>query len=328
MKVAVLGAGSFGCSIAQVLSDNKNDVLLWDFLPANAEKLRETRCNPYIKDAFINEDIEITSDLTDVSDVEMVVYVVPSFALRSTGEKIKELGFDDKVQVICTKGIEASTMKTGLEIFSNDLGFRGNVVILSGPTHAEELALKKITTIVSTCCDLETAELVQKHFSCEYLRVYTQTDVTGVEILGGAKNVLAIAAGICDSHPNLGDNAKAALLTRGLRELTIIGKFEGAKESTFYGLTGMGDLIVTAMSQHSRNRRFGELIGSGLTKEQALDKIEMTVEGIYSVQALYKLAEKHDLDLPIVRTIYKVLEEDMKIEDVLEMFKDRGLKPE
>ncbi len=328
MKVAVLGAGSFGCSIAQVLSTNEHDVLLWDFNPDNAKKLNETRENPFISGAYLNESIEITSDLEAIKECDMITYVVPSFALRQTGQKVKELGMDDKVQVICTKGIEAETMKTGLNILQDDLEFRGDVVILSGPTHAEELALKKFTTIVSTCSNLETAKLVQSTFNCDYLRVYTQTDVTGVEILGGAKNVLAIAAGICDSHPLLGDNAKAALLTRGLRELTIIGKFEGAEESTFYGLTGMGDLVVTAMSQHSRNRKFGELIGRGLTKEEALSEIKMTVEGIYSVQALYQLAVKHNLDLPIVKMTYKVLEEGMTIEEALDIMADRGLKEE
>lgn len=328
MKVAVLGAGSFGCSIAQVLSSNKHQVLLWDFNSENAAKLDELRTNPFIPDAKINNDILVTSDLELVTEYDMIVYVVPSFALRQTGQKIKDLGADDKIQVICTKGIEAETMKTGLNILEQDLQFRGDIVILSGPTHAEELALQKFTTIVSTCRNIETAKLVQETFNCDYLRVYTQTDVTGVEILGGAKNVLAIAAGICDSHPELGDNAKAALLTRGLREMTIIGKFEGAEESTFYGLTGMGDLIVTATSQHSRNRKFGELIGHGMTKEQAIDEVKMTVEGVYSVKALYQLAEKHNLDLPIVKTIYKVLEEDMPINQAIDLMSDRSLKAE
>lgn len=328
MKVAVLGAGSFGCSIAQVLSSNKHDVMLWDFNHEQAVKLDETRTNPFIPDAKINEDILVTSDLSLVTQYEMIVYVVPSFALRQTGEKIKALGCDDKVQVICTKGIEAETMKTGLNILQEDLSFRGDIVILSGPTHAEELALQKFTTIVSTCSNLETAELVQEVFNCSYLRVYTQTDVTGVELLGGAKNVLAIAAGICDSHPELGDNAKAALLTRGLREMTIIGKSEGAKESTFYGLTGMGDLIVTATSQHSRNRKFGELLGQGMTKDEAIAEVKMTVEGVYSVKALYQLAKKHNLDLPIVTTIYEVLEEGKTIEEALTVMADRSLKPE
>lgn len=328
MKVAVLGAGSFGCSIAQVLASNNNQVLLWDFNPENASKLDHSRENPYIKGAMIDEEILITSDLSLITEYEMIVYVVPSFALRQTGEKIKHLGLDGKIQVICTKGIEAESMKTGLNILQDDLQFAGDIVILSGPTHAEELALKKFTTIVSTCKNEAIAKVVQSTFNCDYLRVYTQTDVTGVEILGGAKNVLAIAAGICDSHEELGDNAKAALLTRGLRELAIIGKFEGAKESTFYGLTGMGDLIVTAMSVHSRNRRFGELIGLGLTKEQALAQIEMTVEGIYSVKAIYQLSIKHDLDLPIIKMIYSILEEGTTINDALHIISGRSLKEE
>lgn len=328
MKVAVLGAGSFGCAIAQVLSANNNQVVLWDYNPNSAKQLNIARTNPFIKDAKINDDIVITSNLADIKDCQMITYVVPSFALRQTGQAVKELGIDNKIQVICTKGIEAESMKTGLNILQDDLNFRGDIVILSGPTHAEELALEKFTTIVSTCKNIDTAKLVQEVFTNEYLRVYTQTDVTGVEILGGAKNVLAIAAGICDSHPELGDNAKAALLTRGLRELTIIGRFEGAEESTFYGLTGMGDLLVTAMSKHSRNRRFGELLGKGLTKEDALSEIQMTVEGIYSVQALHQLATKHDLDLPIVKTIYAVLEQGLTIEEALSLVSGRTLKEE
>lgn len=328
MKTAVLGAGSFGCAIAQVLSSNKNDVLLWDFNEENAIKLANLRENPFIKGAVLNEDILITSNLELINDYEMIVYVVPSFALRSTAEKVKQFKCDNKIQVICTKGIEAETMKTGLEILKDDLNFAGEVVILSGPTHAEELALGKLTTIVSTCANEKLAQLVQTVFSCNYLRVYTQTDVTGVEILGGAKNVLAMAAGVCDSYPNLGDNAKAAILTRGLRELAIIGRFEGANDSTFYGLTGMGDLIVTATSQHSRNRKFGELIGKGLTKEQALTEIKMTVEGIYSVKALHQLAIKHNLDLPLINAIYEVLEEGKSIDYMLDVLKERSLKEE
>ncbi|MFV0246580.1 MAG: NAD(P)H-dependent glycerol-3-phosphate dehydrogenase [Mycoplasmatales bacterium] len=328
MKVGVLGAGSFGCSIAQVLSDNKHEVTLWSYLEEDANKLNQTRTNPYIKDAKINQDINIISDITLLKDAEMIVLVVPSFALRTTGELLKDNGFDDKVTVICTKGLEANSMKTGLEILKEDLNFRGDVVILSGPTHAEELAHQKFTTIVSTCKNIDTAKLVQKTFNCNYLRVYTQTDVTGVEILGGAKNVLAIAAGVCDSHPFLGDNAKAAILTRGLKELTVLGEFEGANPDTFYGLTGMGDLIVTAMSKHSRNRKFGELIGTGLTKQEALDKIEMTVEGVNSVKALHQLKEKHDLELPIIEMIYSVLEEGTSIDEAMYSIADRGLKGE
>lgn len=328
MKVAVLGAGSFGCSLAQVLSTNKHEVTLWDFNPESAKKLDETRMNPFIANAKIDESIIVTSNLEDIVEAEIIVYVVPSFALRETGNKIKQLKIDNKIQVICTKGIESGTMKTGLNIFKDDLEFRGDIVILSGPTHAEELALKKFTTIVSTCENEEAAKVVQKTFNCDYLRVYTQTDVTGVEILGGAKNVLAIAAGICDSHPELGDNAKAALLTRGLRELAIVGKFEGAKESTFYGLTGMGDLIVTAMSRHSRNRKFGELIGKGLSRDEALKEIGMTVEGIYSVKALWQLSAKHNLDLPIINIIYRVLEEGFSIDEAISVIADRSLKEE
>lgn len=328
MKVAVIGAGSFGCSIAQVLADNKHDVFLLTKDEQEANKLQVSYENPFIKGAFLDRDIQITSDYAVLADVEIIVYVVPSFALRAVGTKIKELGYDNKINVICTKGIETGTLMTGLEILRDDLKFAGVVTVLSGPTHAEELALKKMTTIVSTSANDEVNAIIQKAFSTDYLRVYTNRDERGVEILGAAKNVLAIAAGICDSYPTLGDNAKAAILTRGLKELRTIGEYENADPETFYGLTGMGDLIVTAMSVHSRNRKFGELLGTGLTKEEALDQITMTVEGIYAIDALYQLAKKHNLDLPIINGVYALLNENVSIDELATQLINRELKNE
>lgn len=328
MKIAVLGAGSFGCAIADVLTTNNHEVILWDYLEESAQKLRITRENPFIKGAKLSDKLMITSDLNIVNDVEMIVIVVPSFALRETAKKINTILTDDKIFVICTKGIEAKTMYSGHTIIEQEIKKLKANVILSGPTHAEEVAMKKYTTIVSTSDDKEARELVQQCFSNDYLRVYTNDDVKGVEILGAAKNVLAIAAGFCDAHPQLGDNAKAALLTRGLRELKIIGEYEGCRSETFYGLTGLGDLIVTATSSHSRNRTFGELIGSGLTRDEAQEKVGMVVEGLYSVEAIYGLAEKNKLDLPIIKAIYQVLYEKVPVENVMITLIDRELKSE
>ncbi len=328
MKAVVLGAGSFGCAIAETLVSNKHEVVLWDHIEAQAQKLRETRMNPYVSDAKISESVEITSDLNVINDCDMIVFVVPSFALRSVASQINEIVEGDKTYVVCTKGLEADTMKSGIEIVAEEIDSFEAVVILSGPTHAEELALRKYTTIVATSENKQARELVQQAFSCDFLRVYTNDDVKGVEILGAAKNVLAIAAGVCDSHPSLGDNAKAALLTRGLRELLILGQSEGCKTETFYGLTGLGDLMVTANSIHSRNRGFGELIGRGMSLKEASDEIKMVVEGVYSVKAIHQLKDKNDLDLPIIEAIYRVLYENEKIEDQLSTLLDRELKSE
>ena len=317
MKVCVLGGGSFGGTIAKVLSENNVDVTLWSHLESDAQILRNTLVVPHVSDAKLSEKIDFTSDLSVANDADMIVVVVPSFALRETAEKLNEVLDNDKLFVICTKGLEASTMKSGYEIFKDIVNHVQNIVILSGPTHAEELAVRKYTTIVSTSTSKEARELVQETFANDYLRVYTNDDILGVEILGAAKNILAIAAGFCDSHPMLGDNAKAAILTRGLRELKIIGEYENCKPETFYGLTGLGDLIVTAMSKHSRNRKFGELIGTGLTTIQAQETIGMVVEGLYSVKAINQLKVKNNLDLPIIDAIYQVLYNEADIQVVI-----------
>lgn len=327
-KIVVLGSGSFGCSIANVLASNNHETHLWSFDPKEVEKLEETRENLLIKGAKINKNIKITNDLNIINEVDYIVYVVPSFALRQTSQNINKIIKEKKNFVICTKGLEAKTMKSGYEIVNEEIDKVKNIAILSGPTHAEELAFEKYTTIVSTSKSLEYAQDIQDIFNNNYLRVYTNTDIKGVELVGAAKNVLAIAAGICDSHPRLGDNAKAALLTRGLRELTIIGKTQDCQSSTFYGLTGLGDLIVTATSQHSRNRKFGELLGKGLTKEEAQQEVGMVVEGIYSVQALQQLNEQVKDDLPIIESIYRVLFESLPIDKILDEIFARDTKHE
>ncbi len=327
-KVAVLGSGSFGCSIANVLSDNNNEIYLWVYNESEYEQLKKTYENPYIKGAKINKDIKLTMDINIVNEVDYVIYVVPSFALRQTSKLIQSVLTKEQNFVICTKGLEANTMKSGYVIVLEEIDKVKNVSILSGPTHAEELAFKKYTAIVSTAKSEDYAKEVQKIFNNEYLRVYINTDIDGVELLGASKNVLAIAAGVCDSHPKLGDNAKAALLTRGLRELMLIGETQGANPETFYGLTGLGDLIVTATSKHSRNRKFGELIGQGYTKEQAQEQIGMVVEGIYSVEALQQLNQKTKKNLPIIESIYKFLFEGQTIEQILEDTFKRDMKRE
>ncbi len=330
MNITVLGAGSFGCSIATIANDNGHEVNLWGHLQSDIDKLKSELRNPFIPEAEMAADINYTSDLSVINDSEIIAFVVPSFAIREVAKSIKEILEPGKnpIYVICTKGLEAKTMKSGHTIIEEEIGEDSQIVTLSGPTHAEEVALRMFTTIVSTSESEYARKTVQKAFNNQYLRVYTNPDVRGVEIIGAAKNVLAIAAGYCDGNDKLGDNAKAALLTRGLRELKIIGDLENCQPETFYGLTGMGDLIVTAMSRHSRNRGFGELLGQGLTKEEAAEKIGMVVEGVYSVEAIHQLKDKHNLDLPIIEAIYQLLYEGGTFSEVFETLATREIKSE
>lgn len=327
-KILVLGSGSFGCAIANSLSFNNNEVLLWSHNEQEADFINKNHENPFIKGAKISDKIKVVTDLNFINEVEYVVYVIPSFALRETSKKINEILKEDKNFIICTKGLEAKTMKSGYDIVLEEIEKVKEIAILSGPTHAEEMAFNKYTTIVSTSNNIEYAKEVQNIFNNEYLRVYSNTDVGGVELMGAAKNVLAIAAGVCDSHPELGDNAKAALLTRGLRELTIIAKSQGHEANTIYGLTGLGDLIVTATSKHSRNRKFGELLGKGLSFEEAQKEVGMVVEGIYSVEALQQLNQETKNNLPIIESIYNVLFNGKEISEALIEAFNRDTKEE
>ncbi len=328
MKVVVLGAGSFGCSIATIANDNGHQVSLWGHLESEINSLKENLENPFIKGAKMSADIDYTTDLHVVNEADLVVFVVPSFAIRQVAKKINEILNSNPIFVLASKGLEANTMKSGHTILTEEIDGECPIVTLSGPTHAEEVALRMFTTIVSTSENKEARDTVQKVFNNSYLRVYTNPDVRGVEIIGAAKNVLAIAAGFCDGSEKLGDNAKAALLTRGLRELKIIGDLEGCQAETFYGLTGMGDLIVTATSIHSRNRGFGELLGKGYTKDAAAEKVGMVVEGVYSVEAIHQLKEKHNLDLPIIEGIYQLLYGNGSFDQVFETLINREIKSE
>lgn len=326
MNILVVGAGSFGCVIANVAAYNKHNTYLWAF--ENKASLEKTYENPFIKGAKIDKSIEIIDTFDNINEMDLVVIVVPSFAIRETAKKMNEKINKNINFLVCTKGLEASTLKSGKEILKEELSMYDNIGTFSGPTHAEELAFNKYTAMVSTCENLDFAEQVAEAFATPFLRVYTNTDEKGVEFLGAAKNVLAIAAGVCDSHPLLGDNAKAALITRGLRELQIVGELKGCNSETFYGLTGLGDLLVTAFSEHSRNRKFGELIGSGLSKKEAVEKVGMVVEGIYSVEALQQLGKQTKADLPIIDSIYKVLYEDEPVDDAIHNMFERKIKSE
>lgn len=325
MQVSVLGGGSFGSSLAQVLYDNHHDVNIWAH---NDDSLKcfLSEDNHYI-DQDIKEQINATTNIDCISQSQLVVIVVPSFALRQTAQLMKPHLNDDTIIVLCTKGLERDSLKTGQVVLQEELG-NINFCILSGPTHAEEVAKRMLTAIVATSEDEDIAKTVQMIFNNKTFRVYTNTDIKGVELAGAVKNILAIAAGFCDASPVFGDNTKALLLTRGLRELKVLTEFAGGSPQTVYGLTGVGDLMVTAFSKYSRNRQFGELVGKGMSVKEAQAEIGMVVEGYYSMLAVHQLTSKYDLDLPVIELIYYAVYHEVDINKLYDIVSMRSLKSE
>ncbi len=325
MKVSILGGGSFGSALAQVLFDNGNDINVWCHDQESVEKFLSND-NTYI-DEDIKKQINVTTDISCVKDTKFVVIVVPMFALRTSIKLAKEYLNDDSILVLCSKGLEQSTLKTGHDVIEEEVP-NVHFSILSGPTHAEEVAQRMFTSIVATSEDINIAIEVQHLFNNKYFRVYVNTDIKGVELAGAVKNILAIAAGYCDASDKFGDNTKAMMMTRGLRELKILTKMCGGTSETVYGLTGVGDLMVTAFSKHSRNRKFGELLGKGLSVEEAKREVGMVVEGYYSLQAIYQLIEENNLDLPVIELIYDAVYHEADVDELYNIASSRSLKHE
>jgi len=309
-NIAVLGAGSWGATLAVLLSGKKYHVSLWEFYRKQATLLNKSRKLPFLPGLKIPKDINITNDISEaVKDAMIIVFAVPSQTVRNTAKMLLGVKFPENTIIVnVSKGIEIQTSMLISDVLKQELrGKPGNrIVALSGPSHAEEVSRKMSTTIVAASRNPSIARTVQKVFGTPYFRIYTSKDVTGVEIGGSLKNIIAIAAGIGDGM-GMGDNAKAALITRGSFEIMKLGKLYGAKNMTFAGLSGIGDLIVTCTSRNSRNRNFGEKIGSGKTIKQSLTEIGMTVEGISTTRAARKIARKHKIQMPITEKLYQVL---------------------
>ena len=270
--------------------------------------------------------MEFTTDIKEVCNSEYLVVAVPSIFMRSTMETAKDY-IKDQILIDLAKGVESDSLYTMSEIIRDVLGSQAKIVALSGPTHAEEVVNDMPSTIVSACDDLEVAEKVQNLFQDTCMRVYTNIDVRGVELCGALKNIIALAAGI--SHGlNYGDNTRAAIITRGLSEMTRLGTTMGCLEQTFHGLAGIGDLIVTCASMHSRNRRAGILIGQGKTKDEAMEEVQMVVEGVFSAKAAFALAQKYNVEMPIVEQVNKVLFEDKKPAEAVKelMLRDKKME--
>lgn len=309
-KTSVLGAGSWGIALAKVLATNGHDVTVWSALTDEIEMLNANREHltklPGVK---LPDNMVFTSSLEEaMSEKEMLVMAVPSSFVRETASRMKSFYQERQVIVNVAKGIEEATLMTMSEVINDEIK-NACVTVLSGPSHAEEVGRGIPTTIVAGSLNRDAAEFVQNLFMNDVFRVYTSPDVLGIEIGAALKNVVALAAGIADGL-GYGDNTKAALITRGMAEITRLGTAMGGEAETFYGLSGIGDLIVTCASMHSRNRRAGILIGQGKTMDEAMNEVQMVVEGVYSAKAAKKLAEKYNVSMPIVESVNAVLFEN------------------
>jgi len=354
MQIAILGAGTWGCTLATLLYEKGFPVKIWDISSGLLEHLDKTRIPPKLPNLRLPAGLVIEKDLRRiVKDAAYLVITVPSHAVRDlcaslrsvakamvqpsqplrrsrqrrrleTGESLAHEKF-----VLCSKGIEQGTLLTLSGVMEEVLGegARPGICCLSGPSHAEEVSRKMPTSIVAAAYKPELAHEVQALFHTDFFRVYIHDDVLGVQLGGALKNVIAIAAGVCDGL-GFGDNTKAALLTRGLAEMIRLGVAMGAKQETFSGLSGVGDLIVTATSRHSRNRNFGELIAKGRNVEEALNEIGMVVEGVKTASSVAALAEKYHVAMPISVEVYRVLYEGKKPKDALRDLMGRSPKPE
>ena len=306
-KVGILGAGSWGVALSVALNRNGHEVTVWSVLEDEVKMLQNNREHKEkLPGVRIPDEIKFTSNLKEaVPGTDVVVMAVPSPYVRSTAHLIADLVKKDQIIVNVAKGIEEDTLDTLTQIIHEEVP-QALLAVLSGPSHAEEVGRNIPTTCVVGSKDRKVAEYVQNLFMNETFRIYTSPDVLGIELGGALKNVVALAAGIADGL-GYGDNTKAALITRGIKEIARLGMAMGGKLETFSGLTGIGDLIVTCASMHSRNRRAGILIGQGKTPDEAMKEVNMVVEGVYSAKAAYALAKKYQVDVPIIAEVNEVL---------------------
>lgn len=328
-KIAVIGAGSWGTALSMVLAAQECEVVLWTPDEKQAEQLAETRHSPILSKgaAPLASNIHPTCDLNQVKDAELVVVVVPSVAMRSVAQKLRDLPIlSDAVVVSCTKGIEQGSHKRMTEILqeylpSNPIG------VLSGPNHAEDICLGLPSASLIGFEDPKYADWVQKLFTSKTFRVYSATDIIGMQLGGTIKNVFAIGAGLCEGL-NLGDNAQAALLTRGLAEMTRIGVACGGHKETFMGLSGVGDLIVTCYSRHSRNQTVGRRLAEGKSLQEVLDSLGMVAEGVPNTLSVYEIARKLGVRTPLIDAVYAVLYESKPPMKALAELMARDPRPE
>ena len=330
-KVAVIGAGSWGTALSISLASEGHTVCLWVRRPEPAEAISRTRHNPsYLPDAIIPDAVNVTADIEDaVTGADFWVFATPSHALREAAEHLARHVHPDLIVVSVAKGIENGTLFTSTQVLADVLTdlTPGQIGVLYGPSHAEEVAAGVPTAVVAASEKPEIAQAIQDLFMTSRLRVYVNSDVIGVEISGSVKNVMAIAAGISEGV-GYGDNAKAALITRGIAEIRRLGMAVGANPTTFSGLAGIGDLVVTCMSKHSRNRYLGEQIGRGKTLDQVLSEMQMVAEGVRTTQSVRELARRHGIEMPITEAVYEILFEGKRPVEAVDDLMNRAAKDE
>ena len=328
-KIGVLGAGTWGIALARLLCNAGHDVVVWSAIEKEIDILSTTRKHPNLREVELPEEMAYTKDIAEAClEKDIILLAVPSIFVRATARKVAPFITDGQIIVDVAKGIEESTLYTMTEIIAEEIGNPTvKLVALSGPTHAEEVIKDLPTTIISASEDMDTAEFVQKVFNTGRMRVYTNNDIRGVELCGALKNVIALASGIATGL-GCGDNAKAALITRGIAEIGRLGNAMGCKDHTFNGLAGIGDIIVTATSVHSRNNRCGMLIGQGVPVEEATKQVGMVVEGLNALPAAILLSKKYNVEMPIVETVDAVVSGRVEVKCAIDYLMSRELKSE
>ncbi|WP_338950843.1 NAD(P)H-dependent glycerol-3-phosphate dehydrogenase [Fusobacterium nucleatum] len=329
-KISVIGSGGWGIALTILLHKNGHNLIIWSFDKKEAEELKINRQNKTkLPNILLPEDIKVTNNLKEaVDNKDILVLAVPSKAIRSVSKSLKDIIKDNQIIVNVAKGLEEDTLKTMTDIIEEELKEKNpQVAVLSGPSHAEEVGKGIPTTCVVSAHNKELTLYLQNIFMNPSFRVYTSPDMIGVEIGGALKNVIALAAGIADGL-NYGDNTKAALITRGIKEISALGVAMGGEQSTFYGLTGLGDLIVTCASMHSRNRRAGILLGQGKTLDEAIKEVNMVVEGVYSAKSALMAAKKYNVEIPIIEQVNAVLFENKNAAEAVNelMIRDKKLE--
>ena len=329
-KISVIGSGGWGIALTILLHKNGHDLTIWSFDKKESEELKKTRQNKTkLPNILLPEDVKVTDDLREtVDDKDILILAVPSKAIRSVSKSLKNIIKDNQIIVNVAKGLEEDTLETMTDIIEEELKEKKpQVAVLSGPSHAEEVGKGIPTTCVVSAHNKELTLYLQNIFMNPSFRVYTSPDMLGVEIGGALKNVIALAAGIADGL-NYGDNTKAALITRGIKEISALGVAMGGEQSTFYGLTGLGDLIVTCASMHSRNRRAGILLGQGKTLDEAIKEVNMVVEGVYSAKSALMAAKKYNVEIPIIEQVNAVLFENKNAAEAVNelMIRDKKLE--
>lgn len=327
MKVTVLGSGGWGTALAQVLCDNEHTVTLWSHNPEKATQLSQTRQNPLLPGVTLPSSLSYTGYMDALGEQDIVVFATPSYAVRQTARNAAPHLRPGTLLVSVSKGIERNTHLRMSQIIGEEVGEKCQVIALSGPSHAEEVGRRIPTGCVAAHPDETAAKAVQDAFMNAYFRIYTSADIIGVELAGALKNVVALSCGVVDGM-GYGDNTKALLMTRAMAEMGRLGERLGGRRDTFSGLAGMGDLIVTCTSMHSRNRRCGILVGEGKSAQEAMEEIGAVVEGYYAADSVNQLSEREGVEMPICRCAYEVLYQGKSTQSVVWELMTRAKKKE